>query len=238
MASFGKWSASEAVVEEIGSAFAALADPARAASMAAYQRGQFAFLGIPTPARRAAVAAADDGSLSGEALLAAVQALWDQPFREYQHAAIDLLARRKKVLAPDVVPFLLALAQQKSWWDSVDGLASVTGAVLRAHADSMPPPQTMMDQALQHESMWVRRIAMTHQLGWRLHTDRERLFGYVLALAPEPDFFIRKAIGWALRDYARWDPDAVKGFVLAHRSELSALTVREALKHHRAALQP
>lgn len=235
MAASGKCSASEeviALVTRIEGAFAALADPARAGAMAAYQRGQFSFLGIQTPARRAALASLDDTTLGQDELLAAVHALWEMPHREYQYAAIDLLARRKKVLAPDVVAPLLALAQQKAWWDSVDGLAAVIGPVIRAH----PGSASMMDQALTHESMWVRRIAMTHQLGWRLQTDRERLFGYALALAPEPDFFIRKAIGWALRDYARWAPEVVIAFVLAQRHQLSALSVREALKHHPQAL--
>lgn len=236
MAASGKLSASSALTglpARIESAFAALADPARALNMHAYLRGQFGFLGIPTPARRAAVAALDDGLLTQDELLAAVHALWQHPCREFQYAAIDLLARRKKALGADVVAPLLALAQQRAWWDTVDGLASVIGTVVRMHG-----AQALMDQALAHESMWVRRIAMTHQLGWRLQTDRVRLFRYALALAPESDFFIRKAIGWALRDYARWDADGVKDFVRAHRSQLSALSAREALKHHPGALQP
>jgi 3-methyladenine DNA glycosylase AlkD len=88
-----------------------------------------------------------------------------------------------------------------------------------------------MDAALHDESFWIRRIAMTHQLGWRLETDEARLFGYALRLAPEREFFIRKAVGWALRDYAKWAPQAVGGFVAAHRERLSPLTLREATKH-------
>jgi 3-methyladenine DNA glycosylase AlkD len=72
---------------------------------------------------------------------------------------------------------------------------------------------------------------MTHQLGWRLQTDTTRLFSYALQLAAEEDFFIRKAIGWALRDYARWQPAQVRDFVSAHQMQLSSLSVREALKH-------
>jgi 3-methyladenine DNA glycosylase AlkD len=88
-----------------------------------------------------------------------------------------------------------------------------------------------MDAALKHEDKWVRRIAMLHQLGWRGETDTTRLFEYALALAPETDFFIRKAIGWALRDYARHDPQVVSKFLALNRNSLSALTVREAAKH-------
>lgn len=88
-----------------------------------------------------------------------------------------------------------------------------------------------MDAALEHEFLWVRRIAMLHQLGWREHTDEARLFGYARSLASESDFFIRKAIGWALRDYARHAPEAVSGFLSASRDLISPLTVREASKH-------
>jgi 3-methyladenine DNA glycosylase AlkD len=72
---------------------------------------------------------------------------------------------------------------------------------------------------------------MLHQLGWRLDTDTTRLFGYATQLADEKEFFIRKAIGWALRDYARWNPQAVTDFLVEHRARLSGLTVREAAKH-------
>ena len=79
--------------------------------------------------------------------------------------------------------------------------------------------------------LWVRRIAMLHQLGWKQHTDVQRLLAYALALGHEDEFFIRKAIGWALRDLARTQPETVRQFVLASASGLSALTVREATKH-------
>jgi 3-methyladenine DNA glycosylase AlkD len=77
----------------------------------------------------------------------------------------------------------------------------------------------------------VRRSALLHKLGWRLDTDTTRLFGYALKLADEKEFFIRKAIGWALRDYARWNPQAVTNFLAEHRAVLSGLTLREAAKH-------
>jgi 3-methyladenine DNA glycosylase AlkD len=88
-----------------------------------------------------------------------------------------------------------------------------------------------MDECLVHPDLWVRRVAMLHQLGWREQTDQERLFSYALTLAPEKDFFIRKAIGWALRDHARTRPDAVRAFLAQHADRLSGLTVREAGKH-------
>jgi 3-methyladenine DNA glycosylase AlkD len=79
--------------------------------------------------------------------------------------------------------------------------------------------------------MWVRRIALLHQLGWRDKTDRDRLFSYTLMRAHEKEFFIQKAIGWALRDYARHAPQAVREFISAEKGSLSPLSYREANKH-------
>lgn len=224
------------LVARIARQFETLADPEKAVAMRAYLRNQFDFLGIPTPARRAMIAALAMPRLDQDELLAAARALWQMPYREYQYAAIDLLARHKKMLQADVIGSLLELAQHKPWWETVDGLAAVIGGVIRSTAPCVEPAQALMDQALSHQSMWVRRIAMTHQLGWRLQTDCERLFRYARTLAPEDEFFIRKAIGWALRDYAKWNADAVVEFVVRHRQEFAPLTLREALKHHRAAL--
>ncbi|MEY4268768.1 MAG: hypothetical protein RIS90_3303, partial [Pseudomonadota bacterium] len=88
-----------------------------------------------------------------------------------------------------------------------------------------------MDAWLGHPNLWVRRVAMLHQLGWKAQTDQARLFRYALALAPETEFFIRKAIGWALRDHARTQPEAVRAFLAEHGLVLSGLTRREAGKH-------
>jgi 3-methyladenine DNA glycosylase AlkD len=81
--------------------------------------------------------------------------------------------------------------------------------------------------------LWLRRTAILYQLSWKQDTDATRLFSYCQLNAAEPDFFIRKAIGWALRQYARAAPQAVLNFVSAHQQQLSALSVREALKHLR-----
>jgi 3-methyladenine DNA glycosylase AlkD len=200
--------------------------PQRAAGMRAYMRDQFDFLGIPTPGRRAAAKSLlkqFKGS-GAYALLTQAQVLWDLPQREYQYIALDLLAMHWKELEAEDIPGLLALAQSKSWWDTVDGIAAIVGKVLRGS-------HTGMDAALSHDNMWVRRIAVLHQLGWRDNTDQQRLFSYALKLAHEKEFFIQKAIGWALRDYARHRPNEVRTFTMAERARLSALSYREANRH-------
>ena len=222
--------------EQVRRALQALADPQRAPAMQAYMRGQFAFFGIPTPARRQAVAALVRLPQPAGELLANARALWAMPERECQYVAVDLLARQHRALGMGDLDAILGLVCDKSWWDSVDGLAGVVGDIVRAACVADPSAQQVMDAALRHGNLWVRHIAMLHQLGWRRDTDRERLFGYALALAGEPDFFIRKAIGWALRDFARTEPQAVADFLNGAGRGLSALSRREAGKHLSAVL--
>nr|WP_315485257.1 DNA alkylation repair protein [uncultured Undibacterium sp.] len=219
----------ETYYHQIQTTFIAQANAENANAMRSYMRDQFDFLGIKTPLRRALIKDLGKVDFNLTDLEQLVRALWLLPQREYQYAAIDLLATHKKKVDVSQLCLLLGLAQEKSWWDSVDGLASVTNDIL--FTSRAQGSQLHMDEAVKHPNMWVRRIAMIHQLGWRLETDQTRLFGYAQALAHEEDFFIRKAIGWALRDYARWQPEAVREFVDAHRSQLSNLSVREALKH-------
>lgn len=207
-------------------ALRAVADPVRAPAMRAYMRDQFEFLGIPTPLRRATTKpiVKELKQCAPLELLALANSLWQLPEREYQYAALDMLATCYKSLRLEDIPALLALVRSKSWWDSVDGFAAIIGDVLRHQ-------HQYMDDALRHPDFWMRRIALLHQLGWRDKTDSTRLFEYCLALADEKEFFIQKAIGWALRDYARHAPDAVRVFTLQHRDKLAPLSFREANKH-------
>jgi len=203
-----------------------LADASRAPAMRAYMRDQFPFLGIATPARRDALKPAIrafKGASSAE-LLGVAGELWQLPEREYQYAALDLMAANWKQFASADLPALLAFVLRKSWWDSVDGMAGIIGDVLRFEHHEM-------DSALKHDSFWMRRIALLHQLGWRGKTDEMRLFRYALALGHENEFFIQKAIGWALRDYARHAPHNVAQFINENSRALSKLSVREAGKH-------
>ena len=217
---------------QIEAALRPLADAQQAAPMRAYMLNQFAFLGIRAPARRQALRGLPKLSAwTAPELLALADQLWNLPEREFQYVAVDLLAKHHRLLGPDNVAHLLQLVQRKPWWDTVDGLAGVVGdIVLRARA-GQPDVQRAMDACLSHPSLWVRRVAMLHQLGWKAHTDEVRLLHDALALASEPDFFIRKAIGWALRDHARTRPEAVRAFLAQHAQGLSSLTRREAGKH-------
>jgi len=220
------------LLSQIESALRPLADAQQAVPMRAYMLDQFAFLGIrATPRRQALRGLPRLTTWTADALLDVAEALWELPEREFQYAAVDMLAKHHQQFDLQCLPRLLRLVQRKSWWDTVDGLAGVVGDVLlRAQAQgcAVQPP---MDECLGHANLWVRRVAMLHQLGWRAQTDEARLLRYARALAPETDFFIRKAIGWALRDYARTQPEVVRAFLSQHAQVLSGLTRREAGKH-------
>ena len=205
-------------------------DPAQADRMARYMKDRFPFLGLPRsvyqPLTRGWLV-----SIRPEAeeklLLDIAARLWRLPEREYQYLAGDLLDRYCKVLTPASLPALRKLLTTKSWWDSVDQLTGrVVGPLVRAY----PALRREMDQWSQDPDFWLRRAAIIHQLSHRRETDAERLYSYCLHNAKDPEFFIRKAIGWALRQHARVEPEGVREFVEAH-PELSPLSRREALKH-------
>lgn len=217
--------------EQIQQSLLSHARPENMAGMEAYMLHQFSFLGIKTPERRALIKSLGQPMFKAEQVLQLAEALWGLRYREYHYVAIDILARHKKVLQVEHAPDLIRLAQLQSWWDSVDGLNAVVGDILLLAKKRGHAAHDLMDQALQHEVMWVRRMAMTHQLGWRLDTDAQRLAMYAKSLAQEEDFFIRKAIGWAFRDYGRWNPSFVQEFFKQHEKDFAKLSVREALKH-------
>lgn len=196
--------------------------------MSKYMRGMFPFLGIPSPRR----AALEREALAGlpkpfaASLVAEAEALWALPEREYQYAACGRLGRHAKLLQPEHLGFVRTLIVTKSWWDTVDTLAShIVGSMVAAH----PELRMTMDEWILDEDLWVARAALLHQLRFKRTTDAERLFRYCAMQARHPDFFIRKAIGWALREYSKTDPAAVRSFVNAHDTELSPLSKREAL---------
>jgi 3-methyladenine DNA glycosylase AlkD len=210
-------------------AYAAAADPASAAPMAAYLRHQFPFLGITMPRRREL----DRAVLRGlpaptEADLAEVSlACWARPEREYQQFATGYLRRHIRVASAAFLDTVERLITTKSWWDTVDELAKhVVGPLVAA----APELTARMDAWAYGGRLWLARSAILHQLGYKERTDTERLFAYCAANAASTEFFLRKAIGWALREHARTDPAAVRAFVEAHHDELSGLSRREALK--------
>lgn len=196
--------------------------------MSRYMRDLFPFLGIPAPHRTALERAVFVGLPTPVAaeVIDSASALWGLDEREYQYAACALLARHAKLLSPGDLPAVRRLIESKSWWDTVDTLASnVVGPMVAGH----PELTAEMDLWIRDENIWVARTAILHQLRYKSSTDPGRLFRYCELRAAHPDFFIRKAIGWALREYSKTDGDAVRGFVASHETALSPLSRKEAL---------
>ncbi len=229
-------SRSDVALEALRRDLLAVADTEKVAQMEAYQRDQFPFLGVASKERRAAQRSLLNeigeagGHAGGDEVLAFATACWERAEREFQYVGMDALRKRAKLLGPEHLDGVAALITTKSWWDTVDSLATHTvGPMVAAHPDL----GATMDVWIDDDNIWLARTAILHQLFYKEATDAERLFEYADRRAADTEFFIRKALGWALRQYARTDPEAVRAYVGANEDRLSGLTKREALKHLR-----
>ncbi|MFB7258920.1 DNA alkylation repair protein [Streptomyces nojiriensis] len=220
----------DTLLERLTGAYAAAADPVRARDMAAYMKDVAPFLGIPAPLRRDLSKTVTKNTPKPSEADCAALALrcWLLPEREYQYFAVDYLRRHAARCSSGFLPVVRHLIVTVPWWDTVDLLAAHTVGPLVA-AD--PALAAVMDEWIEDESLWLARTALLHQLRFKSATDAGRLFAYCRRRAGHPDFFVRKAIGWALREYAKTDPEAVRAFVESERGSLAPLSVREALKN-------
>ncbi len=204
-------------------------DPVRASQMKKYMKDQYNFYGIGTPARRAMMSAhiKEYGLPEWSKIEEITRGLWEMDERECQSTVIDLLNRMKKKLGPDELPLMEYLIITKSWWDTVDGVAGwLVGAILKKHPELIKPVTTSwMDSG----NIWLQRSCLLFQLKYKKDTDLDLLFGFIEALSDHKSFWIRKAIGWVLREYSKTDPQTVQQYVDAHPG-LSGLSKREALK--------
>ncbi|GAA1450768.1 DNA alkylation repair protein [Mycobacterium cookii] len=226
-------------VGAVRAALAANGDPRRAAQQQAYMKSDLPYVGLSAPELRALLRPSlvehrfvDRGSWE-----AAVLELWDDvTHREEWYSAVALLRHRtyRVWLDPDLLPLLEHLVRIGAWWDVVDEIAShVIGQVLLDHRAAVTP---VMDAwSVDTDSMWVRRTAMLAQLRHGEDTDTDLLERVLVANLDDTaygrEFFVRKALGWALRQHARTDPAWVRAFVDTYADRLSGLSRREALKH-------
>lgn len=197
-------------------------------AMAAYMRDQFPFLGIKSPERRALLKQffAERGLPPVEAVEDITWQLWQRPEREHQYVAIGILEKLRRKLAPESVELFERLVVTKSWWDTVDGLAS---NIVGFHFQRFPELQEpWIDRWRAAENFWLRRITLLFQLKYKSNTDVPLLFALIEENRNSDEFFIQKAIGWALREYSKTDAAAVKQFIA--QTDLAPLSVREGLK--------
>ena len=204
------------------------ANPKQAKPMAKYMRDQFPFLGLKSPQRTALFKQfmAEFGLPKPAELEEIVWELWQLPEREYQYSAQDLLQRMRKHVSADYVPLLERLITTKSWWDTIDGLAShAVGGLFTRY------PNVRDDTVARWRSsddFWLRRTTLLFQLGYKDKTDEALLFSLIEENLDSKEFFIQKAIGWILREYSKTAPDVVQAYVA--KTDLASLSEREALK--------
>ncbi|WP_442594721.1 DNA alkylation repair protein [Neobacillus sp. D3-1R] len=200
-----------------------------AVKMQKYMRDQFKYIGLRAPAMRDAFKAfiAENGLPKHEDLHEVIQELWSYPERELQMAGLYLLDKMKKQFTKEDIQLLENIIEKKSWWDTVDHIAKHhVGYIFQMYPEIMRPT---VEKWIESGHLWLMRSCILFQLGYKQETDAELLAEMIERTKYYKDFFIEKAIGWSLREYARNNPEFVMNFVQTH--SLPKLSVREALKH-------
>ncbi|QCQ03837.1 DNA alkylation repair protein [Ligilactobacillus animalis] len=204
-------------------------DAEQAKSMSAYMRDQFEFLGIKTPKRRQLCREVfKKATKTGKIDWKFVEICWQKPQREYQYIACDYLVKMKKFTTLEDLPKLKKLVITKSWWETVDTLVKVFTDLYLRYPNEMT--QIMLTWS-EDSNLWVKRIALEFQLLLKKQTDTELLAKIIRNNLGRDEFFINKAIGWALRDYSKTDPKWVAEFIATYHNELSTLSIREGSKY-------
>ena len=215
----------------VQTALAEQANPEKAAGMQGYMKTDMAFYGVQKPGRTPIVRHlvenfAPSTRVDYEKL---VLALWRLPHREEKYIAQGVAVKQRQFMVPASLPLYRRFVVEGAWWDFVDEASThMICELVRGHPAKVWPK---IDTWIAHNDMWLRRLAIICQIGAKNDTDPDRLFSFCEQRAFEKEFFIRKAIGWAFREYAKTDEEAVAWFVIEHREELSGLSYREATKH-------
>ena len=217
-------------VIQLKSLFEQNADPAQATPMRRYMRDQFEYLGIKTPQRVALLNEfiKESGLPPITQLDAISRDLWSLPQREFQYAATSFLGKHENKLVPEFITTIEYLLITKSWWDTVDTIAGgIVGPYFKRFSKVR---EKYLKKWRKSDNFWLRRTTLLFQLGYKKETDFDLLCEIIHENLGSDEFFINKAIGWALRQYAWTDPKPVKKFVKATK-ELHPLSRREALKN-------
>ncbi|SIS62724.1 DNA alkylation repair protein [Salimicrobium flavidum] len=216
-------------VTELKNVYSKHTDSQFAAWSENYLRNQFDFLGVRAPIRRKLTKQfiKENGLPQQDERKDVIFTLWNLPEREYQHAALDILTKEKKNLTGDDMPWISSLIVKKSWWDTVDVLSPhIVGYLFSKNSELI---DLHADKWIEDANIWLQRSAILYQLFYKEETDEECLFRYIVRREISEEFFVQKAIGWALRQYAKTRPENVKSFVA--NNDLKPLSRREALKH-------
>jgi 3-methyladenine DNA glycosylase AlkD len=201
----------------------------KAKGMQKYMKDHFSFYGVNSPMRKQLLKSlyVSEGKPDPNVIRSLALLLWNEEEREMQYIALDLLDTIKRKLEPVDLELIETLITSKSWWDTVDLLAChLAGEWLLKYPKNKAE---ILQRWFDSENMWLQRTVLIHQLNYKQQTDELLLYSYIEKMNESKEFFIRKAIGWALRQYARTKPESVKIFV--QKTPLSPLSFREATKH-------
>lgn len=220
----------EDVVKFVGTQLEASADAEKAAQMAQYMKTQMPFYGVQKPGREhiARTVKWHFRPSSQEEYDHLVRLLWAQPHREEKYLAVQFARTFRLFITSDALPLYEFLIRDGAWWDFVDDVSiRLVGSVLRREREVV---SELLDRWIEDENRWIRRAAIISQVMHRADTDEARLFAYCQKCLTETDPFIRKAIGWALRDYAKAAPARVARFVKDHGDAMAPITYTEATR--------
>ena len=200
----------------------------QAQKMSKYMLNKFEYIGIKTPERREIFKNFFKEYKNKEKIdWEFVNKCWENKYREFQYVAADYLKNMKDKLTIDDIPKLKRLILKKSWWDTIDNLDMTIGAL--ALKDSNVN-KILLEWSLD-ENIWLRRIAIDHQLLRKEKTNAELLEKILKNNLGQAEFFINKAIGWALRDYSKISPEWVKNFIEKNKEKMAKLSIKEASKY-------
>ena len=217
-------------VKKIKAIYEKNTNPSQATAMKKYMRDQFEYLGIKTPQAKTLQKEfyAKNGLPDISELDTIIRDLWSMPQREYKYVAMGLMDKFDKKLPADFIRTVEHLIVTESWWDTVDLIAShQVGGMFKKYPKVK---DKYLKKWRKSKNIWLRRTTILFQLGYKQEANFDLLCDLIHENLGSDEFFINKAIGWALRQYAKTDPKAVKNFVKATK-ELHPLSRREAMKH-------
>jgi len=215
----------------VSSRLSEVADPKKAVAMAAYMKTNQPFYGVPNPGRLLIFKEIKQrpSPVNHKAYEREVRSLWRLPHREERYLAIAYARLYPQFIAPESIRLYERMVRDGAWWDFVDEIAvHLMGQVLLKHREVTRP---IIEQWIDDDDMWIRRTAILVHCRHKAQTDSAQLFDHCLRRGGEKEFFIRKAIGWALREYAKTKPAEVLTFIKKHRALLSPLSYSEASRH-------
>lgn len=213
---------------ELKRRFQEAGDPKTAIGQMAYMKNRFEFFGLKMPAWTALTKefVAENGWPDGENMQPVVRLCFENDHRELHYFGLEVVQRAVKKQPAEFIHFLEELICEKSWWDSVDWLAKLVGQFFEKHPALIRPTTARW---MASGNFWLQRTCLIFQRFYRDKTDADLMFEYIRELRGSKEFFLQKGAGWGLREYSKWNPQAVREFV-ENTPGLAPLTRREALR--------